>query len=279
MLRPLALGTGAALFALTPAIANHSTGVHWAGNGQNLVLKVNTAITPEWNVAVGTAISDWNQSTELTLNIQAAAVDRRTCAPIVGQILICNFPYGRQQYGWEAIATVYYRVADNHIVAATTKLNDSYYYNRVYDTPAWRAIGICHELAHDLGLDHQDTTRDNVNLGTCMDYTNAPAGGVYKGFDYGPSDEHPDAHDYEELSIIYDHDDGFSTATAATNFGVREIGNAVPQALQGIGDSPAEWGRAIHRDRQGRPDVFLKDLGSGKRAVTHVSWATGEGPR
>jgi len=113
-----------------------------------------------------------------------------------------------------------------------------------------------------------------------MDYTFAPAGGVVDGFDYGPSNLHPNAHDYEELSIIYDHDDGFTTTSAsATNFGIREVGKAVPQpqTAPGLGDAPAAWGHAIHRDKQGRPDVFLKDLGSTQKAMTHVYWAIGEG--
>jgi hypothetical protein len=42
---------------------------------------------------------------------------------------------------------------------------------------------------------------------------------------------------------------------------------------EGIGDSPAEWGRAIHRDSRGRPDVFVKDFGGGQKALTHVFWA------
>jgi hypothetical protein len=40
-----------------------------------------------------------------------------------------------------------------------------------------------------------------------------------------------------------------------------------------MGDSPAEWGRAIHRDGLGRPDVFVKDFIDGQRAITHVFWA------
>ena len=279
MLRPLALGAGTALLALAPAIANHSTGIHWAGDGQNLVLRINTAIAPEWDAAVATAVSDWDQSDELTLISRTVSVDRRKCDPIPGQILVCDFPYGRNSL--EAVSTVVYYISDNHIAFATTKLNDTYFFNNAYKKPGWRAITACHEIGHNLGLDHQDETANNVNLGSCMDLTNAPAGGVVEvfdhgllaPFDYGPSNEHPNAHDYEELSIIYDHDDGFTTATGATDFGIREVGKSAPQPPEGIGDSPAEWGRAIHRNKQGRPDIFIKDLGSGQRALTHVFWA------
>jgi len=106
-----------------------------------------------------------------------------------------------------------------------------------------------------------------------MDYTNDPDGGGA----YGASNEHPNQHDYNMLNTIYNHDDGFTTATASTNFGIREVGKAPPQSAAGSGDSPSEWGRAIHKDGLGRPDVFLKDLGNGHKVITHVFWAIGEG--
>jgi hypothetical protein len=74
--------------------------------------------------------------------------------------------------------------------------------------------------------------------------------------------------------------DGYTTTIQSTAFAIRQVGKAVPQrpSSEAIGDSPAEWGRAIHFDKLGRPDVFLKDLGSGEKAVTHVLWAIGERP-
>lgn len=280
MLRQVALAGGAALIALTPADANHSwNGYHWARNGTNLTLRINTAIASKWDDSVGTAISDWENSTELTLNAQSAAVDPKKCSPIAGQVLVCNAAYGRR--GWLGIASIWLERGSKHITQATTKLNDSYHDSAPYNQPAWRSLVACQEIGHDWGLDHQDETFSNVNLGTCMDYTNAPAGGVLNGFNYGPSNEHPNTHDYDELKAIYNHDDGYTTAVQSTNFGIRQVGRAVPQAppSEGIGDSPAEWGRAIHRDSQGRADVFVKDFASGERAVTHVFWAPGERPR
>ena len=275
----VALAAGAALIALTPAVANHSwNGYHWAGNGAKLSVRVNTAIASKWDSSVSTSISDWNQSTELSLTAQAAAVDPKKCSPIAGQVLVCDASYGRR--GWLGIASIWLESGTKHITQATTKLNDSYHDSAPYNQPAWRSLVACQEIGHDWGLDHQDETFSNVNLGTCMDYTNAPAGGVLNGFNYGPSNEHPNGHDYDELKAIYNHDDGYTTAIQATNFGIRQVGKAVPQRppSEGIGDSPAEWGRAIHSDRQGRPDVFLKSFADGQRAVTHVFWAPGERP-
>ena len=277
--RRLTLATSIALLALTPASATNSwNGYHWAGNGQNLTIRVNTAIASQWGSSVGTSISDWDKSTELTLNSQTAAVDPKKCSPIAGQVLVCNASYGKR--GWLGIATIWLQSGTKHITQATTKLNDSYFNSAPYNSPSWRALVACQEIGHDWGLDHQDENFNNVNLGTCMDYTNAPAGGVLNGFNYGPSNLHPNAHDYDELTIIYNHDDGYTTAIQATNFGIRQVGRAVPQSppSEGIGDGPADWGRAIHFDKQGRPNVFQKDLGGGNKALTNVFWALGERP-
>lgn len=263
----VALAAAAATIALLPASATNSWGgYHWAGDGQNVTLKVNTAIASQWNTSVGNARDDWNQSTELTLStLNPVSVSAKRCNPIAGQILVCNAAYG--QRGWLGIATIWLQSGTKHITQATTKLNDSYHNYAPYNRPEWRALVACQEIGHDFGLDHQDENFDNPNLGTCMDYTSNPLG--------PPANTSPNAHDYDELKLIYNHDDGYTTATASTNFGIRQVGRAAPATLpsEGIGDSPAEWGRAIHRDALGRPDVFVKDFGGGQRALTHVFWA------
>lgn len=271
----VALAAGAAVVAITPALATHSWGgYHWATNGSGLSVTVNTAVTADWSGYVGTAITDWDNSRSLALTQTASGTNPKTCNPILGQVLVCNAIYG--QRGWLGIASIW--LSDGHIVQGTTKLNDSYYAFAFYNTPAWRAAVACQEIGHDFGLDHQDEAFDNKNLGTCMDYSRNPAGGVYNGFDYGPSNEHPNKHDFDQLKIIYNHDDGYTSATASTNFGVREPGKS-PVSTAGSGDSPAEWGRAIRTDAQGRPNVFEKKLGPGQKMLTHVFWAIGEGPR
>jgi hypothetical protein len=58
------------------------------------------------------------------------------------------------------------------------------------------------EIGHTFGLDHQDENFSNPNLGTCMDYTSDPD---------GPSNEHPNAHDDQQLETIYAHLDASTT--------------------------------------------------------------------
>jgi hypothetical protein len=272
-IRQVALAAGAAIVAITPSFANHSWGnYHWPSDGKGADLTVNLAITGQWNASVNGGIADWEKSRKLSFSSQTAAatddVSRKLCRPIAGELLVCNAAYGQRQ--WLGIATIW--IDGDHIVQATTQLNDSYFNMARYNTPAWRSLVACQEVAHDFGLDHQDEAFSNYNLGTCMDYTSAPAGGVYNGFDYGPSNEHPNDHDYEQITTIYSHDDG--AAAAATNFGVREVGKPAPRSMDNSppGLGPSEWGRPVGYDGQGRPDKFEKTLGPGQKRVTHVFW-------
>lgn len=264
MMLRVALISSAALVA-GPALANHWWGgYHWSLSGSELQLDVVDAVnTAAWDSALNTAISDWNVSRVLNFTkVSGAGVNAKKCSPIAGKIVVCNAAYGNR--GWLGIAQIW--LSNGHISQGTTKVNDTYYNTATYNTTAWRSLVMCQEIAHDVGLDHQDENFNNANLGTCMDYTNNPA-----------TNQHPNQHDYAQLEEIYSH-----THAAQTNFAIREVGKAPPQA--GVpaeaagGDSPGEWGRAIHFDGLGRPDVYLLDLGGGRQKITHVFWAIGEGP-
>lgn len=267
-----AAALGAAAFTV-PASANHSwNGYHWATDG-TLTVRVNAALTSQWTSYLDTAISDWEASPDLSLGSRVnVSVSRKKCTPIAGQILVCNDLYG--QRGWLGIASVWLD-GQGHINKGTTKLNDTYYSQAQYNTPAWRMMVMCQEVGHDFGLAHQDEGFTNTNLGSCMDYTNDPSGRA--GTNGTLSNEHPNRHDYDQLGLIYNHNDGYFSAilSAATNFGIRDFSKpAAPAAVEDAsGDSPAEWGRAVHNDSQGRPDVFVQDLPGGGRKVTHVFWA------
>jgi hypothetical protein len=247
-----------AAFAASPALADHSWGgYHWNKTGSKVQLEVRKAITSPWITSVNGAINDWNQSSVVALTgVTASGVNTKKCNPVAGKILI-------------GIASIW--LSNGHISQGTTKLNDTYFNQAQYNTAAWRALVACQEIAHDFGLDHQDEGFGPPNLGSCMDYTNDPDG---QGA-YGPSNEQPNAHDFEQLEDIYNH-----VHAAQTDFAIREVGRATapgPINEAPAGDSPAEWGRAIHRDGQGRADVFLKEIGPGRKMITHVFWAIGEG--
>jgi len=268
-----ALLAGAALTMSSAAGATHAwSNYHWARTSAPLTLKVNKAISSVWTTSVDRAISDWNALSVLSLANQNApsGTSPKRCNPITGQILVCNDSYGNR--GWLGIASINLDSA-NHITTGTTKLNDSYFNTAQYNKPEWRALVACQEIGHDFGLDHQDEAFGNVNVGSCMDYTNAPAGGIVGGFNYGPSNEHLNAHDNEQLNTIYAHFDSGTTTSAATNFGLRQVGKSVALPPQASGDTRAEWGTAIHRDGKGRSDVFVRALPGGGKVLTHVFWA------
>ncbi len=79
--------------------------------------------------------------------------------------------------------------------------------------------------------------------------------------------------------MYYGRADGYTTATAATSpatSGGRATGQGAGGrgfADEGAGDSPAEWGMAIHSDSAGRPDTFTRTLPGGRQVLTHVFWA------
>jgi hypothetical protein len=255
----------------TPAIANHSwNGYHWKKPGSQVDAPVVTAISAAWNTYVDGSVADWNASGviqspyDTVTNSPATGVRPKTCKAIAGKILVCNERYGFN--GWLGIASIW--LSDGHISQGTTKLNDSYFSTGTYNSPSWRALVACQEVGHNYGLGHQDEDFGNADKvdgsgkQTCMDYTNTPTG-----------NEHPNQHDYDQLTSIYNHTD----AAAATDFGVRTPGQAMRPSTSNLGDgipgdTPAQWGRAVHRDGLGRPDVFEMDLGGGNKKITHVFW-------
>lgn len=250
------------------ASANHAWGnYHWARTSNPFTLKVGDNVDSRWDAYLDEAIIDWNQSSVLDLTKVAGGTAPKSCRPTSGRIEACNARYGNT--GWLGIAQIW--ASGSHITQAITKLNDTYFDTATYNTPAWRRLVTCQEIAHDFGLAHQDETFNNRNLGSCMDYTNAPSGGVLNGFDYGPSNEHPNTHDFNQLVTMYSHTDSSTT--------IGQSVNAMPPAANNMElDGPGQWGKEVHRSANGRVSIFEQDFGNGHKVITHVFWAL-EGPR
>jgi len=242
-------------FVAYPA-ANHSWGsYHWARTSNPFTLKVGDNVSSAWDPYLDGAIADWSESSVLGLARVDGGARAKNCRPIAGRIEACAARYGNT--GWLGIAQIW--VSGSHITQGTTKLNDTYFETATYNTPAWRRLVTCQEIAHDFGLDHQDENFNNPNLGSCMDYTSDPDG--------PPSNEHPNAHDFTQLEAIYAHLDSVTT-----------VGSALPQAMPpAMGqidfDSPAQWGRLVRSQARGRVQVYELDFGRGHKVITHVFWA------
>jgi hypothetical protein len=272
------------LLASSPADATHSWGgYHWATTSQPFKVKFGDNVDSNWQAYVEAAVG-LNQSNSTsgywqlpsytaggqTVNnpvrtrLVTGSASPRTCKPTSGMVQVCNARYGYN--GWLGVAQIW--ISGLHITQGTVKLNDSYYNLSTYNTPDWRAIVACQEIGHTFGLDHQDEDQTNADLPdangtqTCMDYTSTPQG-----------NGQPNFHDYEELGIIYNHNDGFTTLAA-----LPVASPSAAASVAGGGDTPAEWGRAVAFTSDGRPRVFEKAVAPGKRIITFVFWGPGKGP-
>jgi len=232
----------------TVAYANHAwANYHWARSSNPFTLKVGDNVSSSWDPYLATTVSDWSLSSVLDLAAVPGSAGRN-CKAKAGQVEVCNAKYGRN--GWLGIASVW--ASGDHITQGTVKVNDTYFNTATYNTSAWKNLVMCQEVGHTLGLDHQDETFDNANLGTCMDYTNAPE-----------SNQHPNAHDYEMLETIYSHLDAATPAPAGHGKSGADIDE----------EDPSAWGREIHRSEDGRASLFERDFGGGRKLFTHVFWA------
>lgn len=246
------------------AAADHSWGpYHWARTSNPFTLKLGDNVNSTWDGHLDTASFDWSQSAVLDTTIVAGSTDPRRCKPKSGRIEVCNAKYGFN--GWLGIAQIWI-TSGVHIYQGTAKMNDSYFNTSTYNSPAWRQMVMCQEIAHDFGLDHQDEAFDNPNLGTCMDYTSNPSG--------PPSNEHPNQHDYDQLLAIYDPQYGGHLDSSTTIANSTPAGVPMPPAVSDIDlDSPREWGRLVRSSNGGRTETYERDLGHGRKLATHVIWA------
>jgi hypothetical protein len=258
------------VFALAvPAFANHSWGgYHWARTSNPFSLKLYDNVDPIWESHLSTAVSDWNRSTVLDYAVQwqSPLSKQRRCTSASGVVEVCNDTYGNN--GWLGIAGI--SVSGTHITKGYTKLNDSYFNTSTYNKPEWRRLVACQEIAHDFGLDHQDENFNNANLGTCMDYTSNPLG--------PPDNTHPNQHDYDEISIIYQHTDSTTTIASINLISAMSSSLSRPKTIDEISsDVEDNLGVAVRFDRQGRPDMFVRPIsvnaqGALEMEVTHIFW-------
>lgn len=258
----------AGAFAST-AYALHSWGgFHWARTANPFTLKLGDNVSAKWDAHLVTSSLDWSVSAELDTTIVAGKA-KGNCLPTKGLVEVCNKTYGNN--GWLGIASIW--ISSGHIIQGTVKLNDTYFNTVKYNTPAWRQFVMCQEVGHTFGLDHQDEVFNNPNLGTCMDYTNDPDGTLFGQLD----NQHPNAHDYEQLGTIYAHLDALTTVLSSV-FSNKSLALAMVEDKAEEGDDvdtsdSAEWGKAIRRSSDGRSSLHERDLGNGKKLFTFVIWA------
>lgn len=213
------------------APASHSWGgYHWARTANPFTIKLGDNVSAGWKPYLATASSDWSKSTVLDTVVVTGQAKGR-CRPTSGRVEVCSGAYGFN--GWLGLAQIW--LSGKHITQGAVKVNDSYFNSPPYNTPEEKTHVMCQEVGHTFGLDHQDES--GASLGTCMDYSTSPAS------------QHPNAHDYEELEIIYSHLDSTTTVGASAGF--------APDV------------RTVLR---GRESVQVRDLGGGRKIVTFIFW-------
>jgi len=249
-----------------PVEATHSwNGYHWATTptpttAAPFTLQLGDNMTTlAWKDYLAAASSDWGKtalldglgsvSNPLRTTVVPGAGKKR-CGAVSGRVEVCNGTYG--QNGWLGLAQIW--LSSGHIVQGATKMNDTYFAMATYNNPNEKQHVVCQEVGHTFGLDHQSTS--GISLNTCMDYfsnTGANAG--------SSASTSPNRHDYDELALIYSHDDGYNSYTAAA--AAPALGGAAGADGHGTpaGASPA------------RGSWYVQDLGNGRALVTHIYWA------
>ena len=260
-LLPLAAGALAMLLTAGTAGATHSWGgYHWARSANPFTVTFSNNLTSNWTPYLTTAASDWsvtsgpcnNAQNPVRTTVVSGNSNPRRCRPTSGQVEVCNASYGNN--GWLGIAQVW--VNGTHIVQGTVKVNDYYYNQPQYDTPAWRSLVMDQETGHTLGLDHQDSDSYNADLldacgrGSCMDYSSDPS-----------NNRTPNQHDYDQLVTIYNHPDGLAQPALA---GPADNGVDL--------ENPSSWGQAV-RFANGRGVLYERVNGPGEKLYTWVIWA------
>ncbi len=253
-----------ATFSTVTANASHSWGgYHWARTANPFTLSLGHNVSINWDSYLLTTSGAWTRSPVLDTTI-VSGLGGKTCKATAGQVQVCNKLYGKN--GWLGIASIW--ISGKHITAGTVKVNDTYFNTTKYNTSAWKNLVMCQEVGHTLGLDHNDGLYTGPNNGTCMDYTNVPGGGLVGSVNYGPTNEFPNDHDYEQLGIIYANFDT-TTTVKATTASTASNGNSANES----NDDPSSWGKARgSKDSRGRSSQFEKDLGNGEKLITFVIW-------
>jgi hypothetical protein len=262
----LALAAAAALTFGQSVSADHAWGnYHWARTTTSFDLTVINSTTEDWDDYVSNAVSDWSSSQVLNMvedpNGSTDDKLRRSCSAPAGQVRICNLAYGRN--GWLGIAGISIDT-NGHITSGYTKLNDSYFSLSYYNKPDWKQSVTCQELGHNVGLDHQDEDFDNTTLKSCMDYQDPP----------WPT---TNAHDFEQLALIYGHTDTYNSYAGGDTGGGGGGGCNAPsgkgcnKADTGQEEIDRGWGMSL--GRTGNHEKFIRIDPDGTRHLTFVRWA------
>jgi len=226
----------AALVAAVPASASllpqSWNGYHWAHTG-NLAIMLGNNVSATWTPYVTAAAAAWSTDKYIDYIPTAGSTTGSTCAAMYGTVQICSGNYGATNWlGWTTVWT-----SGTSIYQATIKLNDYYFNNTKYNNAAFRQQVACQEMGNALGLQDADRIYTNLNIGSCMDYSNDPSG--TKGTNGTLSNVGISATDFSHLDDIYAVLDTtqliYTKPGAFTN----------PQSVAGGVPEPSSWAMIV----------------------------------
>ena len=241
--------------------ASHSWGgYHWARTADPFTLKLGNNLTTAWASQLGLTSEDWNSpaplwpTTPLLTSVVRGSSFQKRCAGVAGTVQVCNYAYGKN--GWLGLATIYITGA-THITQGTAKMNDTYFNTSTYNNPNEKLHVMCQEVAHTFGLDHQSTNGSSQD--SCMDYFSNTGTNASSTLSTAPN-----AHDFEELNIIYgSHLDSTTTVAAMT---------ALAASASEVTNDPNSWGQLRSQSANGRSSTYERFHADGSQTITHVYW-------
>ncbi len=249
--------------------ASNKKDYHWARTINPFKLQLGDNVSTDWDSYLATASTsanpDWSDTPEMDTPVVAGSTTEQDCKPKQGRVEVCSADYG--ETGWLGLAQIWASRITGHISQGTSKVNDFYFNKADYNTPAWKQLVMCQEVGHTFGLGHQDEDKTNVNLGSCMDYSNDPDGGPGGASETDPTNEYPNDHDYGQLKTIYGHTDSTNTISASS---ASSAASKIPAEInRGDLNSRAQWGQLVHTSPDGKLQVFEREV-NGFVLVTYV---------
>jgi hypothetical protein len=146
-------------------------GWKWARTG-NLAIQLGQNVSANWKPFLADAAATWSTNPVIDYVLAPGKTNGAVCGASFGTLQVCSGNYG--ETGWLGYTKVW--TSGGKIVQATIQFNDFYFSKKKYNTDAFREYIACQELGNALGLDDADRGKSNINLGSCMDYSNDPSG-------------------------------------------------------------------------------------------------------
>ena len=234
----------------------------WKNEKNGLQLKIQNALTSDWDEYFFQAVTDWNKAPALLLDTGRSNPDLM-CSSVMGIMKVCNDDYGKT--GWTSISELYFDKGNN-IASSVAKMNDTYLKDA--SNPE-KQFAMCHEIGHGVGLPHRNENANNADLGSCLDYT----------FRFENNMQPDSKVDFDNLERMYGRRPGSRRSLASEtprtsissmlwNEKSTEKREDHVEEIQPNANWQYKAGRLLHQSKH--REVYENHLGNGRRVVTTI---------